>query len=287
MRYGRWFVCGLACAAVVDSVSAATLIEQTDGESRSLMYVEGVKLRTDDAGGEGYGLIDLGEKTFHLVNPQEKTVLDMSSMVWRAAAEGQSGGAAKVDARLEKIGSGPEIAGYATEHYTLLANGKACQDLYLSRKAFDDSGFAEIWAQVGQALREMNSEPEACDVAEVKALDYEKYGWPLKTVHRASMHAGQFEEILRIEKGVELRPGGFEVPAGYQVVSFEAMMGSMANQMGGAQSWEDDDEGFEDEDYADESYEDEEYVDEEAVEEEPEDLEGRLKGFMDRFKNDD
>jgi len=292
MRYLTAVVGGLACFAVLESVSAATLIEQTDGESTGLLYVEGAKMRSDNKDGEGYGLIDLEKKTFHMVNPQERTVLDMSSMVWKAAAKGQSGEATQVNARLEKVGSGPEIAGYATEQYTLLANGKACQDLYFSRKAFDDSGFAEVWAKAGEALREMNSEYDACDVAEVEVLDYEKYGWPLKTVHRESMHAGQFEEVLRIERGVEPPPGGFEVPAGYRVVSFEAMMGSMASQMGGAQSWEDDEDayedeaGFEEESY-DEEYDDEEYDDEGTVDEAVEELGDRLKGFMDRFKKDD
>jgi len=296
MRYLIAVVGGLACFAVLESVTAATLIEQTDGETRSIVYAEGAKLRTDEGGDaegmQGYGLIDLEKKTFFLVNTKEKTVLDMSSAMWKAAAAG-GGVTAQVDARLEKVGAGPEIAGYATEHYELLADGKKCQDIYLSRKAFDDSGCAKTWARAGQSMREMGVDPsDACDVAEFRALDFEKYGWPLKTMHRESMHAGQFEEVLRIERGVEPPPGGFEVPAGYQVVSFEAMMGSMAGQMGGAQSWEEDDgtdedeAGSEEESY-DEEYDEEEYDEEGTVDDAVEELGDRLKGFMDRFKKDD
>ncbi len=292
----RAVVGGLACIAMLDSVLAATLIEQTDGESTSILYVEGTKLRTDEAGDadgmQGYGLIDLEKKTFLIVNTQEKTVLDMSSAMWKAAAAG-SGDAAQVDARLEKVGAGPEVAGYATEQYALFADGKKCQDIYLSRKAFNESGFAKTWAKAGQSMREMGLDSsDACDVAEVRALDFEKYGWPLKTVHHESMHAGQFEEVLRIERGVEPPPGGFEVPPGYQVVSFEAMMGSMASQMGGAQSWEEDEGAYEDEagseeESYDEEYDEEEYDEEGTVDDAVEELGDRLKGFMDRFKKDD
>jgi len=291
MRYLSAVIGGLACIAMLDSVSAATLIEQTDGESTSILYVEGAKLRTDDAGDaegmQGYGLIDLEKKTFFIVNTKEKTVLDMSSAMWKAAAAG-SGDAAQVDARLENVGAGPEIAGYATEHYSLFADGKKCQDIYLSRKAFDDSGFAKTWARAGESMRKMGLDAsDACDVAEVEALDFEKHGWPLKTVHHESMHAGQFEEVLRIEPGVAPPPGGFEVPAGYKVVSFGSMMGSFMNDMGGAASREEDEDAYEDEaEYEEEAY-DEGEADEGTVDEAVEELGDRLKGFMDRFKKDD
>jgi hypothetical protein len=296
MRYGMLVVCGLACTSVPGSVSAVTLIEQADGESTTLMYVDGAKLRTEDGGGEGYGLMDLEKRTMYLVNPREGTAFDMSSTMWKATASADSN-AVPVDAKLEKMGSGPEIAGYATEHYALFANGSKCQDLYLSRKAFDDSGFAEQWDSISTAWQEMDLDRnDACDAAEVEALDYRKHGWPLRTVHRDSMHEGQFEETIRIEQGAAMPPGGFALPTGYTVVSFQEMMGSLQGQnMGGAADWTDDDaddeygdDGYDeefDDEYDHDPFDDEEQADEEA-QEAAEDLGDRLKGFMGQFKND-
>ena len=260
MRYHWFTVCGLACLAAAQCLSAASLIEETDGESTSLLYVEGGKLRVEEAGSGNYAVIDPGNRSFVMVNPADRTAVDMSANVWGAQAGGAPAAAASVEARLEKVGAGPAIAGYETMHFTLLANGKPCQDLYVSRQAFEDAGLATLWAGGGNALREMHVDPsDPCDLAEQKALDYEEHGLPLKTVHRESMHAGQFEEVKRIEKDVPAPAGGFGVPTGYQMISLEAMMGAYM------QEDTDEDDSWGEEDYGDEEYRDEAW-DEESSE---------------------
>ena len=264
MRNGWLMVCGLACVVVADNGSAASVIEQTDGESNSVLYLENGMLRAGEAGEDAYALIDLANRSFVMVNPQEKTVLDMSASMWDAQAGGPGAAASPVDARLEEIGAGPTIAGYETVQYTLLADGKPCQDLYVSRQAFDDSGFDEVWARSGEAWKEMDADAsDPCDLAEQKAVDYAEIGLPLKTVYRESQHAGQFEEVTRVEKSVQAPPGGFEVPAGYEVVSFEAMMGAfMDEDTGDDETWGDDGyEEYGDEEYADEAEDDQGYDD--------------------------
>lgn len=270
MRYHWFMVCGLACLAAAECLSAASLVEETDGDSTSLLYIEGGKLRVDEAGSGNYAVIDLKNRSFVMVNPANRTAVDMSANLWGGQAGGAPAAAGSVDARLEEVGAGPAIAGYETVHYTLLANGQPCQDLYVSREAFEDSGFAELWAAGGKSLQEMDVDPsDPCDLAEQKAVDYEKHGMPLKTVHRQSMHAGQFEEVKRIEKDVPAPPGGFGVPAGYEMVSLEAMMGAylqgdmdedMDEEMDGDDSWGEEDYG--DEEYPDEGWDEESSGDE-------------------------
>ena len=155
------------------------------------------------------------------VNPEEKTVLDMSATMQGASG---SGGVRNADARIEKIGPGPSIAGYATEHYVLSAGGAKCEDLFTSKKAFEDSGWASLWSAFGKTFEEMSTageQSDPCDLAQDQA-DPAKIGWPLKTVSSD----GEVTEVLRIEADVKLPAGGFEVPPGYRVVSMQEMMSS-------------------------------------------------------------
>ena len=253
---------GLACLLGVSCVSAATLIEQRDQESTTIMYVDGVQMRVQAPADQSYVLMNLGEKTYFVVNPDEKMVMDMTETVWSLQNSKSKDDKAKVNASLDKAGAGPTIAGYETEHFILKANGRYCQDLFVSREAFDDSGLDEVWAEYGQNMKEMGVDSDdACDIAEIKVFDPGKHGWPLKTMYKKGEHAGQFEEVLRIEQGVDLPAGGFVVPDGYRVVSMQEMMGGMNFDIGG----------------------NEEY-DEEAEDEE--ELEGKIKGFMNPFKKD-
>jgi len=219
---------GLAAFAAFSfgtTVLAATLIEERDSESVNQMWVEGGRMRAQTRGEPGYALMDLRKRTMFMVNTERKRAVDMSTTVFGkrgASAAGASSGAAGT---LRRIGDGPTIAGYATEHYVVEVDGETCEELYVSRQAFHDSGWAEMWAETGKAFREMAAEEEeddadACDLADVQAADPAKIGWPLKTVYPD----GESTTITRIQKNAPLPPGGFEVPAGYQVISMQQMM---------------------------------------------------------------
>lgn len=217
----------LACLGWSAWAGAAALIEQRDGEATALMYIEGGKMRIETRGQPDYALMDLKSRSMFLVNPTEKRALDMSAGFRQKPGEHTA--KVEVDARLEKQGAGPEIAGYATEHYVLRANGKKCQDIYASRQAFRDSGWAELWDDFGKAFKEMSTGGEdPCDIADETVVDPAEVGWPLKTVTAD----GDVMETVRIENNVAPPAGGFDVPADYQVMSLQQMLQEMIGNAG-------------------------------------------------------
>jgi hypothetical protein len=219
----------LACMTCPAWAGAASLIEQREGEATALMYIEGGKMRIETRGQPDYALMDLKTRSMFLVNPTEKRALDMSAGFRHKA--GESAASVEVDARLEKKGAGPEIAGYATEHYVLSANGKKCQDIYASTQAFRDSGWAELWDDFGKAFKEMSTGgQDPCDIADETVVDPAKVGWPLKTVTAD----GDVMETVRIQNDVAAPAGGFDVPAGYQVISLQQMLQDMLQNGAGA-----------------------------------------------------
>jgi len=200
------------------AVGAVTLIEERDSESTTLMYLEDGKMRVETAGEPGYMLADLRRRKFFAVDPAKKRAADMSAQMLPQQARAQS---PKVAGILEKVGSGPRIAGYATEHYVLTANGQKCEEIFTSKQAFIDSGMGSLWSDFAAAFKGLSASAEGaspCDVAENQA-DPSKFGLPLRTVSSD----GQTTEVIRIEKGVAAPPGGFEVPRGYRTVTMQEL----------------------------------------------------------------
>lgn len=265
------------------AISAATLIEERDSEASTIMYIEGGKMRAQTPGEEGYMLMDLRARTMFTISPSDKQAVDMSSMVFGQANTDKSAAARSVKSSLDKVGSGPEIAGYATEHYVLTANGRKCEEYFTSKKAFQDSGWAEMWNDLEQSFKDMAlSEEDAddCDIAGAEVANPADMGWPLKTIDAE----GLVSEVVRIEQNATVPPGGFEVPAGYTVVSMQellsgAMMGGAVG--GGAAEMP---EEASDDVSEDELIEEEEDVGEEEQPEEEEGVAEQMKGLFNELK---
>jgi len=235
MRLNKNWLLAVACAGYSSVVGAATLIEERDSESRTLMYVDDGKMRVETRGEPGYALMDLRRRTILMVDPDEKTAIEMSPQIGDTSNSDQ-GKAPKVEVGLEKVGVGPSVAGYATDHYVLTANGRKCQDLFVSKQAFADSGWAALWSEFGTVFKSMSAmdmDKDACDIADEQA-DPARIGWPLKTV----ASDGETTEVLRIEKDVPVPAGGFEVPGDYRIMSLQEMM---SGAFGGGSGFDEDD----------------------------------------------
>lgn len=219
-RLGACLASAILCQCA--TAWAATLIEERDSESTVLMYIEKGKMRTETPGESGYALLDLRGRKMFMIDPAEKNVVDMSSMMFPQETGQAPAVRGAANPALEKIGSGPEIAGYKTEHYVLTANGRKCQELFTSKEAFADSGWADLWNDVGESMKDMaaaEEDADDCDVAEAELIDPAEIGWPLKTIQAD----GETTEVVRIERDAVVPPGGFEIPAGYTVISMQEM----------------------------------------------------------------
>jgi len=298
---------------IASEVWAASMIESQQEEGIQQMYVDGSRMLIRDPSGDGFMLMDIANMKSYAVNHGNKTAIDMSETLFGAVKAGKAVAPPKVDARLEKVGDGPEIAGYATTHYVLYANGYKCSDMWTSVKALKDSGWDELWSSHGKAMMAlgMEADPHPCDAANDQAFRPNEHGMPLKEVDRNC----ESDLVRRIERNAEIDRAAFEVPEGYKIIKMPMMPSATAST--GPSMWtgwngQDDCSdmgGYDDEEYLDEEYAEEEYLDEDYVEEEymgdelpgdgaddvpdeaSEGLEdkvsSKLKGFMNKLKKKD
>ena len=221
----------IVVAAAVSSAYAATVIESRDGQGEGQkVWIEESKMRVESSSEQSYMLLDADRKTMYVVDTQEKTVMDMSSILRKESAPGK----VKPSVTVQSRGKGPVVAGYATQHYQFSVNGTKCTDEYLSVQAMKDVESAEIFAameQLGAMGMEMGAmaDMDPCETVGFALQDtYAQYGFPLRIVDR---YGSLDTEVLKIEKHATLPPGGFEVPAGYPVKSFDAMMQQNMREM--------------------------------------------------------
>ena len=316
------------------NASAVSLVETKRQEGQDVMYVDGYRMLIENPEAEFRMIMDLEQKKAFMINPKNKSAMDVSEVTWKALKEGgEKKAPPTVDARLEKVGEGPEIAGYETTHYVIYVDGKKCADKWTSMKALEDSGFGKIWGEYGDFLGKASIDADAhpCVLAEYQTFRDDKFGMALKETD----HNCETNEVVRIERNADFDRSLLEIPADYKVVKMPSTPYSRSTPQGHLQedgtwswgSWEgidcsdmrsdwsgmDDedmdeeyydeayaDEDYDDEDYSDESYEDEESIDEddpvgemveEVADEEVENLEdelkGKLKGFMNKWKKKD
>jgi hypothetical protein len=305
---------------------AVSMIETKREGGSDVMYVDGYRMLIKDLEQDARILMDLEKKKVLMFNPKNKTAVDMSEATWKVLKEGNKTEPPKVDARLEKLGAGPEIAGYATTHYAIYVDGHKCSEKWTSTEALKDSGFDIIWDGYGDFLRSSSVDADAhpCELAEFQTFRDDKYGMALKEVD----HNCEITEVLRIERKADIDRSEFDTPADYKVVKMPTYSGSLPT-IGGESAgdrWEGIDcsderpeygsgDDYMDDDYLDEEYADEEYLDEESADEayaeeeasggdfsvddmaeevtqdEVEDLQeqmkSKFKGFMNKFKKDD
>ena len=267
------------CAVVSLPASAALMYEArsgSDGEVQDYtMYVDGPDSRMGADGARQFVLMNWKDKTLYMVDTASKQATDMSmGLKQRAAA--QKCPQPEVEAVLEHLGAGPQLAGYATEHYVLKADGKACEEIFASKKAFGELG---AWLDNVREMEERDDEDvgrSKCDIAADKALDLSEIGWPLKTITLRGPGKGQVEEVLRIEKDVSVPAGFFDVPAGYKIVTLEQLYPELAGKQGSGSMPQLPCPSFDEyDDYDDDKgYGGDEYYEEGPVEEAPEDMEG-------------
>ena len=217
--------------AACQPASAALLIEgrsTNDGDVQTYKsYIDGHNSRMGSADAKHFVLMNWQSKTFYVVDTTSKQATDMSFSL-RQGAPSQNCPKPDVDAVLERVGPGPTMAGYATVHYIVKADGRACEEIFTSREAMQAVG---SYVDSLRDMRERDDEDTGrskCDIASDKVVDLGKIGWPLKTVTLRGGGKGHIDEILRIERNVSVPAGFFNVPAGYKIIKAEELYPGMA-----------------------------------------------------------
>ncbi len=219
------------------SAMAATLIESMDmNGNMSQLYIEGNMARMEMPNKQGYMVVDTSKRTMRAVIPEQKMVMDMSDMLGENRGETSSG----IDFKTSKKGSGPKIAGYSTEEYTLTANSKYCGSLFISAAAMRDAdiaGFADTMISFSQGIRNrmaglrgmMGQKPRPCQEARTaSAAEFKNKGFPMRIV---SPNKRVINEVKSINKNAKLPANAFSIPSDYAVTNPNQMMQDAMKQM--------------------------------------------------------
>jgi len=204
------------------SLLAGTVIESRDMEGRiNKLTVNGEKIRME-VSDSGYMLIDLYEKKFYTIEPDEKRIIDMSSFYARPQTKNTED---RINVQFKKIGKGPMIAGYTTTHYKMMINDFVCADEYLSRSAYtlaDVKTLFKAYAHMSgrEAAMGVSGDGDPCERVEfeMSAAQYSKLGIPMKTVSRDG-HIDH--EITAIKKNAKVSKKLFKLPISYTTLSVE------------------------------------------------------------------
>ena len=220
---------GLAGTMVCSAgLQAATLIEYVESEGETMkIWFQGAKMRMEAEG--AYMLMDWEAKKMYIVSPEEGMAMDMSHIF---AAQPTGEGGSGPEAVVSKVGDGPEIAGYDTVHYKISVEGEHCQDIYASKKAYKDLDAEDLFDRIQKLsdsdMEGMDEWSTPCDYAE-QGLDFAELGFPMRTEYAES---GAFEEVKRIVPDAGQPDGGFDVPAGLEIMDMSQMMQYMQRPPG-------------------------------------------------------
>ncbi|MEM7017212.1 MAG: hypothetical protein AAF512_07700 [Pseudomonadota bacterium] len=225
MRLSLGIVLGLLAGT---QVFAATLIEgfnKVDSERPEKMLIEGKNAKMEMGMPNGqYILIKLNEGKVYMVNPPQKQIMDVlkgQDQMPKPPASNRT----KPKYDIVKKGSGPEIAGYKTEHYQLMANDKLCSNEYLSTDAMKVKHVASFMEAM-KKMNEMRQESyrnmpfaaqDPCDELQADAVDeLAGKGFSMRS---ADAEGNVRREVSSIKTGIAVQPGTFDLPKGYQVTS--------------------------------------------------------------------
>lgn len=220
----RLLACALLCAAAAPVV-AGTLIEGRDESGNHRILIEGAWARMeygDDVPPE-YLLLNLETHEAYAVDRVRRRAVRLhDDDAARPAPPAPAAGA-----RFDRKGSGPAIAGYATERYALRAGRQLCGEHDVAAKTLESKDirrFIDAMRVFSQQQTATADRPvrDACAHAETVAdAGYATLGLPLRVTDR---HGAVQHEVRRIRAGISFPAGTFGVPKDYTVTTPRALM---------------------------------------------------------------
>lgn len=214
------------------SVSAGTIVtlQSNTGQPTKVM-MEGGKSRID-TGGQDYVLIDYDKKTMFVVVPEKKQIMDMTGDVPSMGGKP----APKLNLSIASQGAGPQIAGYATEKFTLKANGSFCGTVFGSKKAMQTTGIDKLFDSMKSmadkqraAMGGYASLVDDCTRANMNfASQGDKIGVPMKVLDKNGKTANEIKSIV---VNATVPANAFVLPKGYQTVKINDMLKGARQKM--------------------------------------------------------
>lgn len=218
-------------AAIAETATKVTL-KDDEGRSETILIGESMaRMGTGEAG--EYMLIELNGPHIYHVDEERRSIFEMSRNAVPKTAP-----AVATASRLVKQGAGPEIAGYATDHYRLSVAQTHCGDIFVSRAAFEVSGIEPVYRatlEMAQQAKAMTAGfgamggADVCESADDLLMeDLEKYGMLMRSLDR---NGGLETEVVTISEGVTVAPGSFDLPEGFERTDMNRQMRESAEMM--------------------------------------------------------
>lgn len=234
----RWMMISLTGTFTVSSW-ATTIVERQTGQNfTEKLTLNENYVRIENSRQEAvYTLIDFKKNKMFTINTQQRQAVERSLQTdLLPPALGAKLPPAKPVGELKIIdkGKGPKVAGYATHHYQLTAEGKVCADNYLSAevaKIADLKGFMQLMEKVSMPSEATVTRLPPCLQAQIKLkTTLSKKGLPLKNLDEKGE---VMSEIKSIKTEVTVPEDFFELPKDYEVVTEEEIQKKMEEMMRG------------------------------------------------------
>lgn len=224
----------------VTTAQAAVVIETTtsnpQGSQKQKVIIDDKNARIEaNADAQQFMLVSFGDKKSYMINIKQKQALDMTPPSAPPAdflkhlqqQQPQNVPDAKVE--LVKKGDGPEIAGYPTTHYQIIANGNVCSNEFIAEKALQNPQI-KAFADYMQSMKEdrkkamgdfIPKSPEPCIQASEKLGDQVmKLGLSMRsTDHENNVR----QEVLSIKTDEKIDPSQFKLPEGFEIMTPQQM----------------------------------------------------------------
>lgn len=230
--YHRLIV-GVVMVSVTPTSWAATIVERRDtrGDKQKII-MEKQQARIETSNPKFYTLIDLEKGKAYMVNADEQQIMTMNIVGTPPKPPQDMPPLPKlpdIKAELIKKGQGPEVAGYTTVNYQVIAEGKVCSENYFSLEAVKVpyvKAFLDAMYQMSSSRKPKGLPVHPCQQAhdELEAQSM-KLGVPMKSVIKGSGEKGDKVkyEIIRIQTDVKIPEDTFTLPKKYQLKT-EAQM---------------------------------------------------------------
>lgn len=212
---------GLSLLLCTGQVAAGTIIEiQSNGE-HSTMITEGNQTRLNMSSHE-YVIIDNRKHEVKVVDQQRHQVMVLNVAATDKTAANSNNG---VTVSLRKMGAGQNVAGYKTQKFEYIANGKHCGVILASKQAYQEKGIKDFLAAMESMVKKQRMAlggfagfVDDCTLADMQMTEQvRKMGLPMQTLKNGVVET----EIKSIKVNVRLPADTFSIPASYTNITME------------------------------------------------------------------
>lgn len=211
-----------------------TVIDVLSMGHATQLLSDGHRARMDLPGEEGYMLVDYRSKGMLMVVPNKHQVIDMG------ADSGDDSAVPGSHVELIPRGNGPQIAGYDTQAYSLIAQGQNCGLVFGSHAALRNREMSDLFvalsAMVDSQRNALGSFAAFMNVCTLASMDFAAHadttGMPLRMIDASGE---TLSEIKNIDTDADVPSRVFEVPKGYKVVAMHGELAQVAESVSPAQ----------------------------------------------------